>query len=124
MSPCGNLLPITYYMRLLSSPLSSPLLSFPFLSGFLVVTVFRSFSYFVHTTAMLIFTSLAFVFRFLGTSIALPLDLPLPRLVALEEHFTTTSIGAPNAPLWIRPKLEDLDGLRLQEMNEGRVAKQ
>lgn len=46
--------------------------------------------------------------------------------MTLEEHFVTAELvpqDANQAP-WLIQKLEDLDTLRLEEMDEGRVTKQ
>lgn len=60
---------------------------------------------------------------FLKALTALPLDLPLPPFITLEEHFTTNALATQVAAS-LRSTLEDLDGLRLQEMDQGRIAKQ
>lgn len=60
---------------------------------------------------------------FLKVLTALPVDLPLPPFITLEEHFTTTTLATQVAAS-LRSTLEDLDGLRLQEMDQGRIAKQ
>ena len=51
---------------------------------------------------------------------------PLPPLITLEEHFYTPEIAAENpaTPGWITQKLLDLDGLRIRDMDQGRVTKQ
>ena len=59
-------------------------------------------------------------------AVALPRNPPLPPFITLEEHFTTAELAAQNtgtAP-WIVQKLADLDGLRLDEMDQGRITKQ
>lgn len=71
---------------------------------------------------------LFFSFCFLHSSAAavLPRDPPLPPFITLEEHFTPAEISSQDAaaPPYIQQKLADLDGLRLQEMDEGRIVKQ
>ena len=77
---------------------------------------------------MIVVTILAFPFLFLDCSAAavLPRDPPLPPFITLEEHFTPAELASQDIalPLYIQQKLADLDGLRLQEMDQGRIAKQ
>ena len=77
---------------------------------------------------MIVLTFLFFPFCFLHSSAAavLPWDPSLPPFITLEEHFTPTEIAFQDAaaPLYIQQKLADLDGLRLQEMDQGRITKQ
>ena len=77
---------------------------------------------------MIVLTFLFFLCCFLHSSAAavLPRVPPLPPFITLEEHFTPAEISSQDAasPLYIQQKLADLDGLRLQEMDQGRIAKQ
>ena len=70
--------------------------------------------------------SLLFVFFKACVGAVLPQHPPLPPFIALEEHFTTAEIAAQNTatPPWIVQKLLDLDGIRLEEMDQGRITKQ
>lgn len=77
---------------------------------------------------MIVFTVLPLVFIFMRayTGAVLPRYPPLPPLIALEEHFTTADIAAQNnatAPSIVQ-KLLDLDGLRLEKMDQGQITKQ
>ena len=77
---------------------------------------------------MIVLTFLFFLFCFLHPSAAavLPRLPPLPPFITLEEHFTPAELAYQDAavPLYYHEKLEDLDGLRLQEMDQGRITKQ
>ena len=78
---------------------------------------------------MIPFTFLTAVFSFfftLSTAAVLPRYPPLPPFITLEEHFTTSEFSAQTATTqaWLVQKLLDLDGLRIQEMDEGRITKQ
>ena len=77
---------------------------------------------------MIVLTFFIFLFCFLHPSAGavLPRDPPLPPFITLEEHFHPAEIASQDAaaPLYIQQKLGDLDGLRLQEMDQGRIAKQ
>ena len=77
---------------------------------------------------MITLTFSSFLFCLLRSSAAavLPRDPPLPPFITLEEHFTPAEIAYQDAasPLYIQQKLADVDGLRLQEMDEGRITKQ
>lgn len=79
-------------------------------------------------TTMIVFAVLPLVLTFLKacTGAVLPQYPPLPPFIALEEHFTIAEIAVQNTgtPPWIVQKLLDLDGLRLEEMDQGRVTKQ
>lgn len=73
---------------------------------------------------MIVVTILAFLFSFLDCSAVavLPRDYPS----TLEEHFTPPELASQDAasPLYSQQKLADLDGLRLQMTDKGRIAKQ
>ena len=77
---------------------------------------------------MIVLTFLFFLFCFLHPSAAavLPRNSTLPPFITLEKHFTPAELAYQDAvvPLYYRQKLADLDGLRLQEMDQGRIAKQ
>lgn len=77
---------------------------------------------------MIFLTFLSFLCCFLHSSAAavLPRDPPLPPFITLEKHFTPAEIAFQDAaaPLYIQQKLADVDGLRLQQMDQGRIAKQ
>ena len=51
---------------------------------------------------------------------------PLPPFITLEEHFYSAPIIAQDTttPGWLIQKLADLDGLRIKEMDQGRITKQ
>ena len=80
---------------------------------------------------MIVFTFLTLVFCFLkaSTGAVLPRqsEPPLPPLITLEEHFTSAE-ALPGQyvvqPPWIIQKLRDLDSLRLEEMDQGKITKQ
>ena len=76
---------------------------------------------------MIVFTLLPLVFcLWKASTLAIPPRQSLPPFITLEEHFTTAEIAAQytsQAP-WIIQKLEDLDGLRLAEMDQGQIIKQ
>lgn len=73
---------------------------------------------------MIVVAILAFLFSFLDCSAVavLPRDPPF----TLEEHFTPPELASQDAasPLYVQQELADLDGLRLQKMDKGRIAKQ
>lgn len=73
---------------------------------------------------MIVVTILAFLFSFLDCSAVAVL--PRDPLFTLEEHFTPPELASRDAasPLYVQQKLADLDGLRIQKMDKGRVAKQ
>lgn len=77
---------------------------------------------------MIVLAVLPLVVTFLKacTGAVLPQYPPLPPFIALEEHFTIPEIAVQNTatPPWIVQKLLDLDGLRLEEMDQGRITKQ
>lgn len=79
-------------------------------------------------TRMIALAVLSLVFSFLKacTGAVVPQYPPLPPFITLEEHFTTAEIvGQDNVtPPWIVQKLLDLDALRLEEMDQGRINKQ
>lgn len=72
------------------------------------------------------FLTLMSSFLKMSTGAVLPRSLPLPPFITLEEHFATAEIATQyvNQAPWIVQKLEDLDGVRLQDMDQGNVAKQ
>lgn len=77
---------------------------------------------------MSLFAFLTFVSCLLhaSTGAVLPQLPPLPPFMTLEEHFVTAEVvpqDASQAP-WLIQKLEDLDTLRLKEMDEGHINKQ
>ena len=97
--------------------------------------IFRYFRYFdirfkeqKPNTTMIVLVSLAVLCYLLDSSAAvvLPWNPQLPPFVTLEEHFTPAELAFQDAasPLYIQQKLADVDGLRLQEMDEGRITKQ
>ena len=77
---------------------------------------------------MIALVVLPLIFSFLKacTGAVLPQYPPLPPFIALEEHFTTAEIAGQNNATspWIVQKLLDLDALRLEEMDQGRITKQ
>ena len=77
---------------------------------------------------MIVLTFLFFLFSFLHSSAALvlPRNSSLPPFITLEEHFTPAELAYQDAalPLRYQERLQDLDGLRLQEMDQSRIAKQ
>ena len=77
---------------------------------------------------MIVLTFLFFLFYFLHPSAAvvLPRNSSLPPFITLEEHFTPAELAYQDAalPLRYQEKLRDLDGVRLQEMDQAQIAKQ
>ena len=77
---------------------------------------------------MVFITFLTLVFSFLkvSTGAVLPRSLSLPPFITLEEHFATADIATQyvNQAQWIVQKLEDLDGVRLRDMDQGNIVKQ
>ena len=77
---------------------------------------------------MILFAFLPVVFAFarLSTAAVLPRHPPLPPFITLEEHFVAPELLAQFASTaaWQVQKLLDLDGLRIQDMDEARITKQ
>ena len=77
---------------------------------------------------MSLFAFLTFVLCLLQacTGAVLPQLPPLPPFMTLEEHFVTAEIVPQDTsqPPWLIQKLEDLDTLRLDEMDKGHITKQ
>ena len=73
------------------------------------------------------FLTLVFYFLKASTGAVLPRQHPLPPFITLEEHFTPAAIipgQYAGSPQWYIEKLEDLDSLRLEEMDQARITKQ